>query len=315
MYEIYHWKYTTQYDPRTGEGGLFASYINTFFKFKQEASGWPDWAKTPEDAKRYVERYFEKEGIKLEWNIINKHSGLRALAKLCLNSFWGKFGQRLNLRQFDVIHDSDAEKFFQLLSDSTKEMYNFHITADGMIQLEWQHKSTFVPMDNKTNIYLTTFKTCWARLKWYGVLDRLDERVLYYDTDSVIYVSKPGEYDPPLGDFLGELTNELEGDDYIVEFVSGGPKNYAYHTNKNKETCKVRGFSLNYTNSQLINFDAIKAIVTGSTQQHVTLTNPSKISREKRKRILYNQIENKKYQMVYSKRVILPNMDTRPYGY
>ena len=57
----------------------------------------------------------------------------------------------------------------------------------------------------KTNIFLATFTTCWARLKLFEVLDQLGDRVLYYDSDSVIYVSRPGHYDPPLGDFLGEL--------------------------------------------------------------------------------------------------------------
>ena len=57
----------------------------------------------------------------------------------------------------------------------------------------------------KTNIFLATFTTCWARLKLYDVLDSLGERVLYYDTDSVIYVSRPGQYDPPLGDYLGKF--------------------------------------------------------------------------------------------------------------
>jgi len=29
-------------------------------------------------------------------------------------------------------------------------------------------------------------------------------------------------------DKLGDMTNELGSDEYIKEFVSGGPKNYAY---------------------------------------------------------------------------------------
>ena len=33
------------------------------------------------------------------------------------------------------------------------------------------------------------------------------------------------------GDFLGELTYELKGH-HIMEFVSAGPKNYAYKTNE-----------------------------------------------------------------------------------
>ena len=56
IYEVYHWKETTQYDPETKEGGLFASYINTFLKFKQEASGPPDWVKTPDDVQEYIDR-------------------------------------------------------------------------------------------------------------------------------------------------------------------------------------------------------------------------------------------------------------------
>ena len=96
------------------------------------------------------------------------------------------------------------------------------------------------------------------------MLEELDKRELYYDTDSVIYVSRIGQYDPPLGDYLGELTDELDGGKHILEFVSGGPKNYAYKTNKNKETCKVRGFTLHYSNSELINSESVKDIVTNT---------------------------------------------------
>ena len=91
IYEVYHWKDTTQYDAETKEGGLFASYINTFLKYKQEASVPRDWIKTPKDAKEYIDWYFEKEGVSLDGEKIEKNPGMRALAKLCLNSFWGKF--------------------------------------------------------------------------------------------------------------------------------------------------------------------------------------------------------------------------------
>lgn len=39
----------------------------------------------------------------------------------------------------------------------------------------------------KGNIFIAAFTTSLARLKLYEVLDVLQERVLYYDTDSVIY--------------------------------------------------------------------------------------------------------------------------------
>ncbi|XP_041361864.1 uncharacterized protein LOC121377831 [Gigantopelta aegis] len=315
IYEVYHWSETAQFDPETKTGGLFAEYINTFLQLKQEASGWPEWCKTDGDKTRYIKDYEEREGIQLRENAVKKNPGLRSLAKLCLNSFWGKFGQRLNMKQSSFIHQNNAETFFKMLTDPTKEIVNFHILTDNILQLEYQHKSSFVPEDKKVNIFLATFTTSWARLKLYSFLERMDRHVLYYDTDSVIYVCKPGSYQPVLGDYLGDLTDELDGD-HIVEFVSGGPKNYAYRTSKGKETCKVRGFTLHHTNAQLINFAAIRDMVLSPTRDgSITVTNPGKISREKRKRKIYNRPENKKYQIVYNKRVILKDLNTLPYGY
>jgi hypothetical protein len=166
------------------------------------------------------------------------------------------------MRQTAIFHQLEVNEFFQVLSDPMKQPHNFHILTNDTIQLEWTYKKQCQPEDNKTNIYLATFTTCWARLKLHSVLEPLNRRVLYYDTDSVIYVSKPVEYDPPLGDYLGKLTDELDRGEHIVKFVSGGPKNYAYRTNTGKETCKVRGFTLNYTNSKLINFNSVRTLVT-----------------------------------------------------
>lgn len=120
----------------------------------------------------------------------------------------------------------------------------------------------------------------------------------------------------PIGNYLGELTNEISSeDDFITEFVSGGSKNYAYRTVSGKEECKVReGFTLNWKNSKLINFEAIRDMIGTSRKSVVTVSNPNKICRDSRKRKLYNQCGDKKYQIVYTKRRILSNLDTVPYG-
>jgi len=62
------------------------------------------------------------------------------------------------------------------------------------------------------------------------------------------------------------MTSELQPGHYIEEFVSGGPKNYAYVTvdpvrGCRKKVCKVRGITFNYSVSQLVNFDLIKDMV------------------------------------------------------
>jgi hypothetical protein len=72
-------------------------------KMKQEASGWPEWCQSENDNWRYIRDYHEKEGILLDYNNIKKNPGLRTLAKLMLNSFWGKFGQRSNMPQIRTV--------------------------------------------------------------------------------------------------------------------------------------------------------------------------------------------------------------------
>lgn len=69
-------------------------------------------------------------------------------------------------------------------------------------------------------------------MELYKYLDMLaTDRALYFDTDSVIFTFKYGDVMPERGDFLGQLTDELAEygpGSYIDEFVSGGPKNYAF---------------------------------------------------------------------------------------
>jgi len=84
---------------------------------------------------------------------------------------------------------------------------------------------------------------------------RIEREGLYCDIDSVIYIQKCGQ--PPAvicEDKLGDMTKELGPDEYISEFVSGGPRNHAYKivnakTSAKKTVYEVRGITLNYTAS------------------------------------------------------------------
>ncbi|CAC5394024.1 unnamed protein product [Mytilus coruscus] len=251
LYEVWHFPDDTQYDKNTNSGGLFTDYIQMFLKIKPEGRGFSQHCQTEEEKRLYK----ENEGINLDYDNIKVNPGLRSLAELCLNSFWGKFGQRLLLKKHALFHESEADKFFQIISDPTKVVENFHIVSNDTIQLEWTQNSKFPPVDAKTNIFIAIFTTMWARLKLYEGSDMLEDRVLYTDTDSCIYVSQKGKPELSLGKYLGELTSEIPADEgNVVEFVSGGPKNYAYRTLKTK-TCKVKGFTLNVTNSYIVNFN------------------------------------------------------------
>ena len=177
----------------------------------------------------------------------------------------------------------------------------------------------FVKSNNKVNVTIASFTTAYARLKLYDLLDLLQDRVLYYDTDSVFYVHKPGEPEPPLGDYLGDLTNELKGDDYITLFVSGGPKNYAYQTKNGKSVTRIRGFTRDYATSTVLSYDMMKELVClyvdpEEENEKVTVTRDN-IVRDKKESKIYTKKQKKDYRIVYNKRVVNENYETVPYGY
>lgn len=97
---------------------LFKSYIDLFLKIKQESSGWPTGCNTDADKEQYVNEYFEKEGVRLEPEKITQNPGRRTVAKLALNSFWGRWGMNLNKLQLNYV--SSLEKFNSMFTDGTK---------------------------------------------------------------------------------------------------------------------------------------------------------------------------------------------------
>ena len=291
---------------------LFRGYIDTFLKIKQEASGWPSWYAKEQQKKQYIREYERKEGIKMDRTKIKKNSGLRSLAKLMLNSFWGKFGQRDNMPQVELV--KDVERYFRLLTCQSTHVKNIQFVNDDCIELYYTQGDGFVSTSNKTNVVIAAFTTAHARLKLYSILELLQQRVLYFDTNSIIYTSKLGEWNPPLGDYLGELTNELDDDDYITTFVSGGPKNYSYRTKNGKTVCKVRGFTLNYRGSQNLNFAAMCSQICNPNWVPVYLENPHFIRRDAKTKTIHTVKLKKKYNLVYDKRVV-QGFNTFPYGY
>ena len=122
-----------------------------------------------------------------------------------------------------------------------------------------------------------------------------------------------------MGDYLGDLTDELDVGDYITTFISGGPKNYAYLTNNGKTETKIRGITLNYDATKKINMDVMRHLVdsrvNGHNEEKVTVENPHKITRDKKEKNIVTKKMKKDYRIVYNKRVITENYGTLPYGY
>lgn len=68
-----------------------------------------------------------------------------------------------------------------------------------------------ISLRGRTNVVIAAYTTAQARLKLYSYLESLGDRTLYADTDSIIFTARLGEWSPPLGDYLGVITDETPG--------------------------------------------------------------------------------------------------------
>jgi len=209
--EVYEYE-VTRYDRETGDGGLFVDYINTFLKLKAEASGYPSWVRTKDDEDRYIDQFYKNEGIRLDRDAIRYNAAKRGLAKLCLNSMWGKLTERSNRTQTKLI--SNPEELYRFLATPGIEVHSMLFANDDVVWISWQHSADeLVPSLRHTNEVIGAYVTAGARIHLYGFLDKLQEKAIYCDTDSVIFIQPGRGCKPTLiktGDNLGQMQSELK---------------------------------------------------------------------------------------------------------
>ena len=210
---------------------------------------------------------------------------------------------------------------FRLLDDPVFQISAVRICSEDVMEVVITTAEDECERSFKTNVFVAAFATSLARLKLYEALDFLGDRALYYYTDSVIYKTKPSQEKLPLGSYLGQFTDELGGDS-IVEFCSGGAKNYGYLTKKGKVECKVRGFTLNYETLQTLNYYTMRDNILKELDQPlqdrrvIPIHIQDFFERDQRTKKIKLTERVKKYGLVFDKRVI--DHSTRvstPYGY
>ena len=299
-YEVWH------FDKSTND--LFKGYIRRFMKIKLESSQYD--FKTKEEEANFKIKI--KKGLDIDIEKFEFNAGLSSISKLCLNSLWGKFGQRSNMSQTKYV--TEVSEFYEILLDDKLDNKNFQFINDDMVQMTYNFKDQFVDNSKNTNVHIACFTTSHARLMLYDKLDYLNEKVLYFDMDSMIYVDD-GTKHVKTGDMLGDMTDELSGKG-ITNFVSTGPKSYSFKYGDNDEKSAIKGFTLNHKNSSILNHNSMSKIVKKQIRE-LTIVNENKIMRKNRE--IVNEYCEKVFKFGYDKRVIKQinedHIDTLLYGY
>lgn len=302
---------------------LFGDYIDTWLKLKEKANGYPEeGCEMEEQQAAHRQRWKDREGIELDPDHMEYNAGKRSTSKQMLNSMWGKFGQKPNKTQIRTF--LDPAKFQLFMASRKHDIRWVSPLGEEHVEVHYKMKDHMYKDSPNVNIFIAVFTTCWARLQLYEALDHLGERCLYSDTDSVIFVKRPGDppIQPSLDNFLGFFVNELKRGDFIQEFCSGGPKNYGYRTAQGKEECKVRGFSLNVEGQRQLNYRVLKQNTLDELERPLEEARWTRvqqtyaIDRDAKRYKVRTKTKTKQYRSVYSKQIVDPETKlTYPYGY
>lgn len=322
-YSVTHVYWTYKYESSTE---IFKSYFMDHLKTKLEASGLSEWAE--EHWETFRQEHIEKLGITLDKPNMVANAALKAGAKLLCNSLWGKFGERSKRSVWGAFMrdgsdeaimalenkwlDGDIDVMFRKYSGDGEAVGMVYMFADDMPSNALYEKRRRA----NTNIALASMITSHARCRLWTELNKLGNRVLYHDTDSIIYENDPAGYNIPEGRYLGEW--ESEEDHPITKFASTGPKCYSYMTQDAEgviqSTCtKVKGITQNSNNTALINFESMKALVTGEKDIIRATCLSFKYDRMQGAMTTENVI--KLFKKTYSKGEIMQDYKVYPFGY
>jgi hypothetical protein len=303
--------------PETSD--IFSGYIKSFLKIKFESSGYPPTCVTDIEKQEFIDKIETELGIKLDPAKIVKNPGLRAISKLFLNSLWGRFCLNTEHSETQIINDYSL--LLKITNDSSSEITNLHISNNKMIVTIKPNEEGDIRGGN-VNVVIAAHVTSFARLRLWREINKLGDLVVYYDTDSIMHVKRPGSYQPVESEMLGGLKCELKEKYGVgskgVRFASGGPKAYVLEVMKAdgelERIVRAKGIRLNTKLEKDFTIEKFYNMIHDTTISY-------KIPQKKFTRMKYGgvftQESEKTLRQTYSKRRIsdYQSLTTEPFGY
>lgn len=180
--------------------------------------------------KKYVEVLYK---LRLEYP---KTDPMNYIAKLLLNSLYGRFGMDVHFMINDIFSKIDADKFIDTNPDNVKNIIDLGDYV--IIQSQPSLISEEEEETHNVNIAIASAVTSYARIHMSQFKNNSDYKLFYSDTDS-IYINKP------LGDSL--ISNTILGQmklEYICnKAIFLAPKVYGLLTENGQTIIKAKGLT------------------------------------------------------------------------
>lgn len=186
---------------------------------------------------------------------LKKGSATQLIYKLCMNSNYGKWGQRLYYQDLLFADSEKDNKKFLKVCEENKQRHKIGLKSRYEIDITEKYVKTkdgneyFKPIiyyvrDTESENYpkfinpiMAIYTTSYARLELYNWIEKvlkMGKKVLYCDTDSLIT-----DAILPTGEKLGQLKKEID----IKEGVIVKPKFYYLQDSDNSIVVKSKGMS------------------------------------------------------------------------
>ena len=327
VYEVLHYTRSST--------NIFKEYIKMFLLVKQESSGFPREDMTEEEKLAFIEDYFEKQGILLTLEKIIPNEGRRSIAKLLLNSLWGKLAQKPNQPQTAFCYNYDD--LVKIVFDESLEIMGILDINENCRIVSYVKRDEEECRTGNTNFTVASYVTSYARLKLAELMDKVEGgkypelNLLYFDTDSVHVVVRNGFPHVPTGEYLGCLTDEIykelkHPEGYCNKTVYLGPKCYAMQMVKPGSNgleyqwiIKTKGIVLTEKAQEVVNFEsmegATKKFITSNNNDNQPIPVPQTAFRTNPRTHDVSLVDfTKQLRVTSDKRVPIGNY-TLPYGY
>lgn len=188
----------------------------------------------------------------------NKDHPMYLIAKLLMNSLYGRFGMSDNLNNHVIVNNNELNNLFEHLNSKNAhftEIIDFN-NGKTLLTIKFDDINQSTLSNRDISIPIAAAVTSYSRIFMSQYLSNPDLKILYTDTDSIYTQEKlPNSV----------VNNELGGwklEQTFKEVVFIAPKVYGGITNDGKEITKVKGFknkiSFNELKPLLIREEKIK---------------------------------------------------------